>query len=123
MIDILTYISDQLDSIDIPYEFGEWTQDVSYPYFVGTFTEIEHRYEDGYTGGNMTIDGWARGSGAKLQLAQASDKIKELFDDNRAVVDGAAFLVSFSSSAPVPSGEDDLFRVTISLDTKEWKGA
>ena len=68
MVDMLGFISDQLDQLGIPYEFGEWTGEISYPYFVGSFNEIEHRLEDGYTGGVFTLDGWSRGS--KLPLAE-----------------------------------------------------
>lgn len=123
MVNALSYIADQLESAGIPYEFGEWTQGITYPYFVGSFVESEQRFEDGYTGGVLTLDGWAVGSGAKLQLAQASDKIKDLFSDSRAVIGSTAFFISFGSSMPVPSGEEDLFRITITLNVNEWKGA
>ena len=46
MVDMLGFISDQLGQLGIPYEFGEWTGEISYPYFVGSFNEIEHRLED-----------------------------------------------------------------------------
>ena len=47
MIEVLNVISEQLERLNIPYEFGEWTEEVSYPYFVGSYTETEHRQEDG----------------------------------------------------------------------------
>lgn len=122
MVDMLTYIAEQLKSVGIAYEFGEWTQEVSYPYFVGTFNETEYRYEDGYTGGVLTLDGWSRGSSARLQLAEANDKIRRLFDDNRSVVGEYAFFVSYGSSLTVPTGEEGLYKITITLNTNEWKG-
>ena len=76
MVDMLGFISDQLDQLGIPYEFGEWTGEISYPYFVGSFNETEHRLEDGYTGGVFTLDGWSRGS--KLPLAEINDKLNGL---------------------------------------------
>ena len=81
MVDMLGFISDQLDQLGIPYEFGEWTGEISYPYFVGSFNETEHRLEDGYTGGVFTLDGWSRGS--KLPLAEINDKLKKEFEDLR----------------------------------------
>lgn len=30
MVDMLGFISDQLDQLGIPYEFGEWTGEISY---------------------------------------------------------------------------------------------
>ena len=120
MVDMLSFISEKLDQIGIPYEFGEWTQEVSYPYFVGSFNEIEYRFEDGYTGGIFTLDGWARGS--KISLAEANDKIREAFGDLRAVQNETAFFVRYGNSMMVPTGEEDLYRITITLNTSEWKG-
>ena len=121
MVDVLGFISDQLEQLGIPYEFGEWTGDVSYPYFVGSFNETEHRLEDGYTSGIFTLDGWEKGS--KLKLSETNDKIKETFEDVRAVQNGIAFFITFGNSLMVPTGEEDLFRITITLNTNEWKGA
>ena len=121
MVDILGLVAEQLDRLDVPYEFGEWTGEISYPYFVGSFNEIEHRLEDGYTGGVFTLDGWSRGS--KLPLAEINDKLKKAFEDLRAVQEGTAFFITFGDSLMLPTGEEDLFRITITLNTNEWKGA
>ena len=120
MVDMLSFIAGKLEEIGVPYEFGEWTQEISYPYFVGSFNEVEWRFEDNYTGGYFTLDGWSRGS--KISLAEANDKIREAFDDLRAVLDGAAFFVRYGSSLMIPTGEEDLYRITITLHTSEWKG-
>lgn len=120
MVDLLSFISEKLEQLNIPYEFEEWTGVVTYPYFVGSFNEIEHRIEDGYTGGTFTLDGWSRES--KLSLIEVSDKVKKEFEDLRAVSDETAFFVTFSNSFMVPTGEEGLYRITITLNTKEWKG-
>ena len=112
MVDMLGFISDQLDQLGIPYEFGEWTGEISYPYFVGSFYE---------TGGVLTLDGWSRGS--KLPLAEINDKLKKAFEDLRAVQEGTAFFITYWNGLMIPTGEEDLFRITITLNTNEWKGA
>ena len=35
MEEVLNFISVELEKIGVPYEFLEWTQDITYPYFVG----------------------------------------------------------------------------------------
>lgn len=120
MVDLLTFINDKLNEIGIPYEFGEWTSTVTYPYFVGSFDEIDYRYEDGCTLGTFTLNGWSRGS--KITLMEAADTIKEAFADLQAVVDDRCFFIRYGGSMSVPSGEADLFRVMITLHTSEWKG-
>lgn len=122
MVEFLGFMADELASIDIPYEFGEWTQEVSYPYFVGSYSITQYRYEDGYTGGIFTLDGWARGSGALLKLTQTSDAIQKKFDDLTYCSDKVAYLVSFESSQTIPTGEDELYRISITLNVNEWKG-
>lgn len=119
MVDMLGFISDQLDQLGVPYEFGEWTGEISYPYFVGSFNETEHRLEDGYTGGVFTLDGWSRGS--KLPLAEINDKLKKAFEDLRAVQEGTAFFITYWNGLMIPTGEEDLFRITITLNTKKLR--
>ena len=121
MVEVLNVISEQLEKLNIPYEFGEWTEEISYPYFVGSFTETEHRQEDGYTGGIFTLDGWSRES--KMSLMEVGDILKQEFDDFIVVQNGAAFFITFGNSRSVPTGEEDLYRITITLNTNEWKGA
>lgn len=121
MVDLLSFMNEQLEQLDIPYEFGEWTQKVSYPYFVGSFNETEHRLEDGYTGGVFTLDGWSRGS--KISLVEVNDKIEQHFEDLRAVQEGTAFFITYGTALMIPTGEQDLYRITITLNTNEWKGA
>nr|DAL57146.1 MAG TPA_asm: PORTAL PROTEIN, 15 PROTEIN, HEAD PROTEIN, VIRAL INFECTION, TAILED.2A [Caudoviricetes sp.] len=121
MVDLLSFMNEQIEQLEIPYEFGEWTQDLSYPYFVGSFNETEHRIEDGYTGGVFTLDGWSRGS--KITLAEVNDKLKKAFEDLRAVRDGTAFFITYWNALMIPTGEEDLFRITITFNTNEWKGA
>ena len=121
MVDMLGFIAEQLERLGIPYKFGEWTSEISYPYFVGSLSETEHRAEDGYTGGVLTIDGWSKGS--ITPLTEANDKIKKEFEDLRAVQEGTAFFVTYGNALTLPTGDGDLFRITITLNTNEWKGA
>lgn len=69
----------------------------------------------------FTLDGWSRGS--KLPLAEINDKLKKAFEDLRAVQEGTAFFITYWNGLMIPTGEEDLFRITITLNTNEWKGA
>lgn len=120
MVDLLSFINGKLKEAEIPYEYGEWTQAVSYPYFVGSFTESDYRYEDNCTVGTFTLDGWSRGS--KIALAETSDRIKAVFQDLQEVQGNSLFYIRYGGSLPVPTGEADLFKVTVTLFTYEWKG-
>lgn len=120
MVDLIGFIGRKLEEAAIPYEYGEWTRQVSYPYFVGSFVESDYRFEDGCTVGTFTLDGWSRGS--KIELVEVSDRIKDIFRDLQEIQGNSLFYVRFGGSLPAPAGEDDLFKITITLFTHEWKG-
>lgn len=50
-------------------------------------------------------------------------KGKKAFEDLRAVQEGTAFFITYWNGLMIPTGEEDLFRITITLNTNEWKGA
>lgn len=120
MVGLLGFVNEKLEEIGIPYEFGEWTKTVSYPYFVGSFQETDYRFEDNCTIGAFTLDGWSRES--KIDLAAASDKIRDAFQDVQAIRDDTAFFIRYGGSMTIPTGEADLFKISITLYTYEWKG-
>ena len=47
-MDKLKFINEQMDILSVPYELGEWTQKLTYPYYTGEFTEVPTMTEDGY---------------------------------------------------------------------------
>ena len=138
MVNILSYIKGKLAELGIPYEYGEWTAPVTYPYFVGNFEETDHRFEDNCTTGVFTLDGWQRGQ--KHELLLLTDRVKRAFEDLAEYVkddwewdpfdfrygmiddDGRTFFIRYGGSGLVPSGEAGLSHVTITLYTYEWRG-
>ncbi|MCD8308589.1 MAG: hypothetical protein LUD19_01945, partial [Clostridia bacterium] len=80
----------------------------------------EYRYEDDCTTCIFTLDGWSRGS--KIALTQAADKIRDAFADLQEVRDDVCYFVRYSGAQGIPSGEADLYRISITLYTYEWKG-
>lgn len=117
---LLAFIDDKMTEAGIPYEFGEWSGAVAYPYCVGTFRADEHRYEDSCTAGTLTVDIWSRES--KLSAVQTADRIAAVFEDLQEVRDDLLFYISFTSSDTIPTGEMDLFRIEVRLSVKIWKG-
>lgn len=118
----LKFINEQLTEIGIPYEFGEWTAEVQYPYFVGDLTEIESMTEDGSEQSTLILTGTHRGS--YLDLETIKDKIKKHFPavgGLRAQLDGGAIAVYYGGAFYVPTGEADLKRMQINLEITEWR--
>lgn len=119
----LSFISEQMESLGINYEFDSWTTDVRYPYFVGEFREDEPFTEDGAETSEMILTGFHRGS--YISLEEAKNKIKKHFDPInglRAKTDSGSIAVFFAGAFNIPSGEADLKKIQINLKINEWKG-
>ncbi len=113
MTDILTTINDQMKANDIPYEYGEWTSKVSYPYTVGTYDEADYRYEDGCTTGTFTLDMWSRTSSA--ELLALTDTLKEIYADKQIIDEDRCYLIRYGGASQVPSGEEGLYHGMMTL--------
>jgi hypothetical protein len=122
-MDKLKFINEQMGVIGIPYEFGEWTSAVTYPYYVGEITEESTLTEDGAEESTLILDGFHRGKFIDLENDKA--KIKKHFHPIhglRASTDSGSIAVFFDGAFYVPTGEADLKRIQINLKIKEWKG-
>ena len=123
-MDKLKFIKEQMDLLAVPYEFGEWTSEVKYPYFVGEITEEPIVTEDGLEESTLILNGFTRSK--YLAMEELKDQIKKHFDPRnglRAKTDSGSITVFFNGSFYVPTGEADLKRIQINLLIKEWKGA
>ena len=120
-MDKLKFINEQMDIIAVPYELNEWTQTVSYPYYVGEFTEDEPTTEDGAEQSTLILTGFYRGEQDNI-LEENKDKIKKHFRDLRASTDSGSIAVSYGGAFSIPSGEMGLEKMQIMLKIKEWKG-
>lgn len=121
-IEALGYISDCLESLNIPYEFLEWTGDLSFPYFIGEYTELTPLYESGLEEGTFMLTGTTNQS--KLTLEQFKETIRQFFPaEGRTEIlsNGSGLVVSYDTAFPVPTGEQGLHRIQINLNIKEWK--
>ena len=122
-MDKLKFIKEQMDILGIPYEFGEWTTGVIYPYFVGEVTEEEPTTEDGYERSTFILNGFTRGK--YIDMEQMKDTIRKHFHPIhglRAETKIGAISVFYGGAFYVPTNEADLKRIQINLIIKEWKG-
>lgn len=116
----LNFISDTLNSLNINYQFGEWsTNPVPDPYFVGEYTESESltREEDGL----QEITFMLTGTGTKwLTLEQAKASIENNISKTAILPNGNGIAVFYAGSLIVPTGDAELKRIQINLTIKEW---
>ena len=120
MVDLLAVINEQLEKAGVPYEFAEWRSSIKYPYFVGSYDENNFYFEDNRTEGTFNIDGWSRSS--LSELIKISEKIKDLFSDFRCTRKGKTYWIRYGNAIPVPTGDEDLKKIMITLYITQWKG-
>ena len=105
-IEGLNYISNLLESLNIPYEFMEWTSDIPETYWVGEYQEIEPLNEDGMEECNFILTGNTKESFLNLET------VKELLKDTLGcdgITDimgsGSGIAIMYMTAYPVPSVE------------------
>ena len=119
-IESLKFISDKLAEAGINYEFMQWTNKVSYPYFVGEYQEAESLNEDGLQEATFILNGFSKESW--LGLEQAKETIEKVFNFTAVILpSGNGLTVFYSGSLVIPTGDAELKRIQINLAIKEWK--
>lgn len=122
-MDELSYINEQMNTLSVPYEFGQWSSEVKYPYFVGEISEEPPINEDGGEQKTFILTGFHRGT--RSELIEVKEKIKKHFDPIhglRAAVNGNAIAVFYDGFFFIPTGEASLKKIQINLKIKMWKG-
>ena len=122
-MDKLKFINEQMDILAVPYEFGEWTSKVKYPYSVGEITEEPITTEDGLEESTMILTIFHRGRYIDMEIIK--DKIKKHFNPISGLctkTGRGSVAVFFDGSFYIPTGEADLKKMQINLKIKEWKG-
>ena len=120
--ELLAYINTCLETAQVPYEFMVWTQGLSFPFFVGEYSEETPLTEDGLEQGVFILTGTTNNN--LLELETYKETIKNLFPDvgkTAILANGSGVAVSFSNAFPVPTGEQGLHIIQINLNYKEWK--
>ena len=77
----LKFIADRLKTAGIPYCFEEWSKDITYPYWVGEYTESEPLTESGESESTFILTGTTNGSW--LSLEQQKEHNQKNLSGNR----------------------------------------
>lgn len=118
----LAYINTCMVELEVPYEFLTWGSDLRFPFFVGEYREETPMNEDGLEQGTFMLTGTATGN--FLQLEEIKQKIHDYFgnEGRTAILDsGSGIAISYDSSFPIPSEDQDIFRIQVNLHVQEWR--
>jgi len=117
----LAFVGNVLSAAGINYQFAEFGGTITYPYFVGEYTESEPLTEDGLEESTFLLTGYSRGSW--LALETAKETIKALFINGKTAIlpSGRGIAVFWSDSIPIPTQDEEIKRMEIRLTIKEWR--
>ncbi len=116
----LRYIAETLASAGINYEFGQWSGEIAYPYFVGEYTESEPLTEDGLLQSTFTLNGFSRTTWLALEQAKAA--VERIFaHDVKLLGSGTGVCIFYAGAMVIPEDDPELKRVQINLHIKEWR--
>lgn len=125
MEEVLNFINVELEKIGVPYEFLEWTQPVTYPYFVGEYSEFEPTLENREEEKTFILTGFCRGKNARLELERMKGKLEKHFDPVTGKIatlnSGSVVAIFYGNSLFIPTGEAELYKIQINLNLKLWK--
>lgn len=119
----LKIISDAMDDLKITYGFGTLDGPVSYPYFVGEYTENEPMTEDGLQEATFLLTGFSRDEWTTLEDAREAieRKFNRVSGETVMADDGSAVAIFYAGAIIVPTGNGELKSIQINLNIKEWK--
>lgn len=122
-IDTLSIISSAMTELSLNYGLLRYeAEQITYPYFVGEYSEAEPQSEDGLQESTFMLTGFHRG--AWLELENAKEDIEEYFSaDGRTYItnNGHGVAICYANALVVPSEDLELKRIQINLAIKEWK--
>lgn len=111
-----------LESLNIPYEFMQWTSTVPDTYWISEYNEIESLNEDGIEECDFILTGNSITS--YLELESVKEKLKNLLgcDGITDIMEsGSGIAICYSNAMPVPSVEEGTHRLQIILRIKEFR--
>lgn len=122
--EVLTIISNAMCELGLDYSFGiNRNPQITYPYFVGSYSEVAGNTEDGLQEATFSIDGFSRTTWEALE--DAKQAIEECFGGANGMTliadNGNGVCVAYNNALAIPTGDAELMRIQINLGIKEWR--
>lgn len=119
-LETLGYINNLLTEAGVNYAFGRFNGSVSYPYWVGEYTENESVDEDHESEADFILTGTTENSW--YEIHQDREKIQKLFTELTSILSsGIGVSINYERTLIVPTETEQLKRIQIDLSVKEWR--
>ncbi len=130
MIDILNVLNDEMNRLNLNYEFGEYTKEIKYPYIVSEYIENPIKKECAEKSGTIILSAFTRDrkennieiNGTKLELEEIGEKIEKNFKHFVSSIKGNSVSIEYDYRTLVPTEDKTLKRIDIYLSVSKWEG-
>lgn len=130
MIDILNVLNNELNKLNLNYEFGEYTKKIQYPYIVGDYIENPINKECAEKSGTIILSIFTRDrkennievKGNRLELEEIGEKIENYFKYFVSCINGNTVSIEYEYRTPVDTEDEVLKRIDIYLNVSKWEG-
>ena len=118
---MMQYISEFMESLEIPYEYFQWKGEVEYPYWTGRYVETNSLTEDGKEEYTVTLEGFYRGG--MLVLEQQKELIRQATKNGlRGYEDGVGVVIDYLNTiANIDTGDFELKKIQVNLRVRIWR--
>lgn len=120
--EILEHMNLRLKEL-LPYQFFEWGTKVSYPYWIGEYSEVSISAEDGSGEDVMMITGTTK-TGV-IDLEDGKEILQKAFpkiSGYHAVLDSGTHIIAYyDTTTMIPTDGNDIKRLQVNLQIKSWK--
>lgn len=106
--------------LKLNYEYMEWTGELVYPYITGEHFTNYYDIATGLLQGEMLLEVWTRGK--ELELVQVHDEIQSHFKKFVTMSNKMGVCITYKNKSAARTGDLDLKKIQINLETRVWKG-
>ena len=118
----LSYLNGLISGAGVNYAFARWNGEITSPYWVGEYSELEGLYEDGMTESELILTGTSEGSWMGLQ--EEKERIERLLRGRTSVLaSGMGLAIDFEQALVIPTESEMLKRIQLNFSVKEWRNA
>ena len=120
MINILSGLKNELESLKIPYYFDNWEDELELPYLVGELSEVPTLDEDGKREFSFTLTG--EDVNSYINLFNYNEIIRNEYKYVKKIkIDGGLIGISYENIVTVPVETKSIKRIQINMTIYLWE--
>ena len=113
---VLKIINDELNTMNIPYTFDGWDNEIELPQFIGEISEVPTLDEDGLSEYTFILTGYAMKNDNDY-LFDVAERLKQRYKPSK-IVDKV--VIMYDNTIFIDANNEDLKRIQITLKIKKW---